>query len=155
MLRTHYRQPIDWTMSSLEESERVLSRWYDIVGDAKAASEPHPKVLEALTDDLNTPQAITELFSLSDAHSLLKSSAQMMGLLQRTGSQRASDKILMLGVDERTVEDLLTSRLAARKAKDFKEADRIREKLAAMGIALKDSKDPKTGEITTTWEVAR
>jgi cysteinyl-tRNA synthetase len=46
-------------------------------------------------------------------------------------------------------------RLEARKVKNFKEGDRIRDELAAMGIALKDSKDPKTGEIVTKWEVAR
>jgi cysteinyl-tRNA synthetase len=50
---------------------------------------------------------------------------------------------------------LLVERNAARKAKDFKEADRIRDELAAMGIELKDAKDPKTGELVTTWEVAR
>ena len=48
---------------------------------------------------------------------------------------------------------LIEARSAARKARDFKEADRIRDELAGMGIALKDAKDPKTGEITTTWEV--
>jgi cysteinyl-tRNA synthetase len=53
------------------------------------------------------------------------------------------------------VETLIDARNAARKAKNFKEADRIRDELAAMGIALKDSKDPETGEIVTTWEVAR
>ena len=49
----------------------------------------------------------------------------------------------------------IEARNAARKAKDFKEADRIRDELAAMGIELKDAKDPKTGELVTTWEVAR
>ncbi len=49
----------------------------------------------------------------------------------------------------------ITARAAARKAKDYAEADRIRAELDAMGIALKDSKDPETGELVTTWEVKR
>jgi cysteinyl-tRNA synthetase len=53
------------------------------------------------------------------------------------------------------VERLIDERNAARKAKNFKEADRIRDDLAAMGIQLKDAKDPATGEIATTWEVKR
>ncbi len=57
--------------------------------------------------------------------------------------------------DEDRVDELIVARNAARKAKNFKEADRIRDELAAMGIELKDAKDPKTGELVTTWEVAR
>ena len=57
--------------------------------------------------------------------------------------------------DEDEIENLIGARNAARAAKDFKEADRIRDELVAMGIELKDSKDPKTGELVTTWEVAR
>ena len=53
------------------------------------------------------------------------------------------------------MEGLVAARLEARQAKDFKESDRIRDELAAMGIALKDAKDPRTGEIVTTWEIAR
>jgi cysteinyl-tRNA synthetase len=53
------------------------------------------------------------------------------------------------------VDSLLEARLAARKAKNFAESDRIRDELAAMGIKLKDGKDPATGEPVTTWEVAR
>jgi cysteinyl-tRNA synthetase len=53
------------------------------------------------------------------------------------------------------VDLLITARLAARKAKNFAESDRIRDELAAMGIQLKDVKDPATGEIKTEWEVKR
>jgi len=51
------------------------------------------------------------------------------------------------------VKELVEARSKARKAKNFKEGDRIRDELAAMGIALKDTKDPETGDIKTTWEV--
>ena len=54
-----------------------------------------------------------------------------------------------------TVKQLVDARLAARKAKNWAESDRIRDELAAMGIQLKDGKDPQTGEAITTWEVKR
>jgi cysteinyl-tRNA synthetase len=56
-------------------------------------------------------------------------------------------------VDAGKVDALVAARLAARKAKDFKEADRIRDELAGMGVQLKDAKDPATGDIVTTWDV--
>jgi cysteinyl-tRNA synthetase len=56
---------------------------------------------------------------------------------------------------ESRTDALIAARNAARAAKNFKEADRIRDELEAMGITLKDAKDPKTGELVTTWEVAR
>ena len=58
-------------------------------------------------------------------------------------------------VDGSQVEALIAARLAARKAKNFKEADRVRDQLAGMGVQLKDAKDPTSGEIVTTWEVKR
>ncbi|MDE2018517.1 MAG: cysteine--tRNA ligase, partial [Hyphomicrobiales bacterium] len=63
MLRTHYRQPIDWTVKGLEESWKTLDDWYWIVGDARGGSVPGP-VMAALDDDLNTPQAIAALHGL-------------------------------------------------------------------------------------------
>ena len=64
MLRTHYRQPIDWTVKALEEAEATLDRWYEAVGDAEASLAVSDRVLDALNDDLNTPAALSELHRL-------------------------------------------------------------------------------------------
>jgi cysteinyl-tRNA synthetase len=58
-------------------------------------------------------------------------------------------------IDRKRIFASIAARLAARKAKNWAEADRIRDELAAQGIALKDAKDPETDEIVTTWEIAR
>jgi cysteinyl-tRNA synthetase len=78
-----------------------------------------------------------------------------MGLLQLTQDEWKAWRPASLSIDEHKVRNLIAARNAARRAKDFKEADRIRDELAAMGIQLKDTKDPATGEIVTTWEVKR
>jgi cysteinyl-tRNA synthetase len=69
---------------------------------------------------------------------------------------KASGNATVAGVGStKEIDELVAARLSARKSKNFKEADRIRHELAAMGVALKDAKDPATGEIVTTWELAR
>ncbi|MBV9956051.1 MAG: cysteine--tRNA ligase, partial [Pseudolabrys sp.] len=69
MLKTHYRQPMDWTVSGLEESDKVLQNWIDVLGRMKTnftdSDLPSGEVLAALTDDLNTPRAITECHRLA------------------------------------------------------------------------------------------
>src|SRR5262245_8770342 len=144
MLRTHYRQPIDWTVRGLEESFGTLASLTDSPEFTKGGEEAFaPAVLDALCDDLNTPLAIAELHALYRAGDFraLAGSLRALGISQQPKSRRA--------VDEGKVVSLIDARNAARKAKNFKEADRIRDELAAMGVVLKDSKDG------TTWEVAR
>ena len=162
MLRTHYRQPIDWTESGMREAERALDQWYELAGDA----EPGllcADAIDALSDDLNTPKAIAALHELRGeaaqgavgAKRSLRASAQMLGLLASSRSRWEERKRAAAAVDEARVSDFISARAAARKAKNFTEADRIRVELDAMGVALKNSKDPKTGELVTTWEVKR
>jgi cysteinyl-tRNA synthetase len=155
MLQTHYRQPINWTVAGLREAQKTLDHWYELTGDV----EPGylcADALDALADDLNTPKAFAALHELraeaavaKPAAACLKASAQLIGLLQGTGAQWASFRPASFAVDESKVSGLIEARAAARKAKDFKESDRIRDELAAMGVVLKDGKDG------TTWEIAR
>ena len=163
MLRTQYRQPLDWTLVSLDEAHKTLWEWYgDLEGKPAEAGVPGP-VLDALMDDLNTPKAITELHKLHSAGHWggLRAALGFLGFsgerpnraLHRERDERPTS--LPRAVGEAGVDALIDARNAARAAKNFKEADRIRDELDAMGITLKDAKDPKTGELVTTWEVAR
>jgi cysteinyl-tRNA synthetase len=151
MFKTHYRQPIDWTVQGLQEAERMLDRWYDTIGDVEAG-EMSAEILDALGDDMNTPKVISELHRL--APEMLKASANILGLLTQTGTQWRSRRTESQGVDKEAVEAFIRERAAARARKDFKESDRIRDELAAMGVVLKDGKDAD-GKPVTTWEVAR
>jgi cysteinyl-tRNA synthetase len=153
MLMTHYRQPIDWTKTGSEQAATTLDTFHHFTRAAHAEhGQIAPAVLAALGDDLNTPQAIAELHKLAgearkgdhQAACDLQRTCEFLGLDLESVSLRKQ-----VDVDETRVNALIAARNAARKAKDFKESDRIRDELAAMGIVLKDSKDG------TTWEVKR
>ena len=149
MLRTHYRQPIDWTVSALDEAEATLDRWYDVVGDREGRGEIADGVREALDDDLNTAAALAELHRLADAPELLKSSAAAMGLLREAKAKREATKLSNAAIDAPAVEKLVAQRAAARADKNWAESDRLRDELAALGVAIRDGKDG------TTWEMKR
>ena len=165
MLRTHYRQPIDWTVKALEESSRILDTWYKDVGDAEPSWDIDPEFIAALLDDLNTPAAITRLHQITPglrlsggklddwagaaAQSHKKSAAMLLGLLPQKASDRSAARQEQSGIDAAWVEQRLSARTDARKSKNFAESDRIRDELSAMGVVLKDSKEG------TTWELAR
>jgi len=156
MLQTQYRQPINWTVAGLREAQKNLDHWYDLTADA----EPGylcADALGALLDDLNTPKAFAALHDLrgeaakgvKPAAASLKASAQLIGLLQLPATKWAAFRPASLSIDEKKVVSLIEARTAARAEKNFRESDRIRDELAAMGVVLKDSKDG------TTWEIPR
>jgi cysteinyl-tRNA synthetase len=160
MLKTHYRSPIDWTSKGLEESARTLDDWYAIAADAKG-DQPSRAVLEALSDDLNTPQMIAALHGLRNAaasggerdRSEFVASLRLLGFLSESAEVWKGRKQQASGIDAKQVDALIAARAAARARKDFKESDRIRDELAAMGVVLKDGKDAD-GKPVTTWEMA-
>jgi len=156
MLQTHYRQPINWTVTGLREAQKTLDHWYALSGDVEPGFLCADAV-DALSDDLNTPKALTALHELrgeavkgnKPAAACLKASAQLMGLFQKKSAAWAAFRLASVTLDESKIVSLIESRAAARKAKDFKESDRIRDELAAMGVVLHDTEDG------TTWEIAR
>jgi cysteinyl-tRNA synthetase len=156
MLKTHYRSPIDWTMKGLEESAKTLDDWYQIAADI-AEDQPASNVIEALLDDLNTPQMIAALHGLRSGavsgnegdRKALAGSLRHLGFFAESSAAWKSRKEQASGIDAGQVENLIAERTAARARKDFKESDRIRDLLAAMGVVIKDSKSG------TTWEIAR
>ncbi len=145
MLRTHYRQPIDWTVRGLEESYSTLRSLTEAPEFANSGETTFaPTVLDALSDDLNTPKALAELHLLHRKGDFtpLRSALQGLGFTRRPESKRE--------VDEKKAISLIEARDAARKAKNFTEADRIRDELKAMGVELEDKPDG-----STTWKVKR
>jgi cysteinyl-tRNA synthetase len=218
MLLTHYRQPLDWTRyqadvacNELKEWGMVLQGRYHLPNDRKPNA-----IVEALSDDLNTPNAIValrdlflrakkgklneelefaaackflgfrnldrpglfqvgvaalnvgqqNLFKYSEAVEKLRAAiannasegvkTELLSFIRQDGLDVQIEKngalVLVRGDQEavrRKVNEMIASRSAARARKDFKESDRIRDELAAMGVVLKDTKDG------TTWEIAR
>ncbi len=176
LLSAHYRQPLDWTESLLDQSRKALDRLYGTLqdaartlGDATTAAGTVPDgdaegvtlVADALLDDLNTPQALSGLFRLSDqlreaigqgetegllrARQDLLTAGGLLGLLQSAPAQwfqgGAAD-----GLKDQ-VEALLVQRAQARTGKDWPTADRIRGELDALGVVVMD------GPQGATWRL--
>jgi cysteinyl-tRNA synthetase len=156
MLKTHYRSPIDWTVKGLEESAKTLDDWYWVAADA-TGGDVSDKVMEPMFDDLNTSLAVAALHGLrnsaaagnDDDRSQFAASLRALGFLSETAAAWNGRKQQASGIDAAKVDCLIADRTAARARKDFKESDRIRDELAAMGVVIKDSKEG------TTWEIAR
>jgi cysteinyl-tRNA synthetase len=229
MLQSHYRQPINWTASRLGDSRREIGGWAAMYSGSEAHHDyqqrkfrrtppsPTEELVAALSDDLNTPNAITVLrrqySEKSSTEGLTKEffqNCEFLGLLNgenigaledthvsgsnvkpgllfdaipyvmnfRVGTannrpeivDQAEKDLAAIGVkatvrrdafvdlapldksgelDSAAINALISDRTAARARKDFKESDRIRDELAAMGVVIKDSKEG------TTWEIAR
>jgi cysteinyl-tRNA synthetase len=156
MLKAHYRSPMDWTLKGLEETAKTLDDWYWVAADIKGG-QPSAVVIEALSDDLNTPQMIAALHGLRNSgasgnerdRNEFAGSLRFLGFLSESAAEWKGRKQQASGVDPKQIDGLISDRTAARARKDFKESDRIRDELAAMGVVIKDSKDG------TTWEIAR
>jgi len=161
MLMTHYRDPLDWTDERLGQARAALTRFYLalIAIDIETQNADVPSsVVDALQDDLNTPNALKALHELLHEFNLegnIDKKAQLKEELLKGGAmlgllQQDPQNWLKAGHehDAAYIESLIAERNAARKAGNFAEADRIRNALAIRGILLED------GAGGTTWRRA-
>ena len=166
LLNGHYRQPLDWTAEGLQQARRMLDRLYGalrVLADVEVeANDAVPEAfMAALLDDLNTPKALAVLFDLAKQantatdmtekariKAALLASGALIGLLEQDPELWFAGGGVAPHMDAGEIEGLIAARAEARKNKDFKESDRIRDELAGRGILIED------GPKGTTWRVA-
>ena len=154
LLSAHYRAPLDFSKTKLQEAKAQLDKLYGALEGFVIEEEsiyPHPNIIEALKDDLNSPQALAELHALAGRinrvqgaekktlQAELCASGRLLGLLgQKSETWFRGMK------EEGAIEALIAERRAAKATKDFAKADQIRDDLKAKGIELLDHPDGST-----------
>lgn len=149
MLGSHYRQPLIWNDDLISQSKKTINNLYNSIKDLDSNIDinnckPDDKVLEALHDDLNTPKALAEIFSISknisksknkdDLVRSLVGSANLIGLLKHKSIHKMPKQKLT-----KEIKSLIKQREIARQNKDYKESDKLREILLGLGVEINDT----------------
>ncbi|NCO85379.1 MAG: cysteine--tRNA ligase [Rhodobacterales bacterium] len=157
LLGTQYGKPMDWTDTRRAEAEATLYRWRGLVTGVAPGADPDAAMVAALADDLNTPLAIARLHEMAKAlgqgggdAACFVASARLLGLLD---PGLAGDRV-PADVAAR-IDALIAARMAARQARDFAQADRIRAILTAAGVRVADSGAAATWEPGPDFDAAR
>jgi len=166
LMKAHYRQPLDWSQAAVEQVQRTLDGLYTVLRDLAAvpaeATEALPaEFLAALADDLNTPEALAALSRLAEnarkatnpqvqkeTKAALLAAGAFLGLLQTDPEQWFQGSIFsdaievnatVISGELKSIDDFIAERDLAKKQRDFKKADAIRDDLASQGILLEDT----------------
>ena len=157
LLSTHYRQPLNWSEKSLKQAKTSLDRLYRILKNNKNVLtkdvEPSQEIINALCDDINTPEAFGQLNILfnqlqnavddrkGDLLSQIRSSANLLGILKKDPDEWLGYKNQTKDFDVATIEKLINERNAFRKEKNYQKSDQIRDELKSLGVEIEDTPD--------------
>ena len=173
VVSSHYRGPINYSLEQLTQATAALERIYSALREVEpvqpAAESPYTQAFRAaMDDDFNTPEAVAVLQTMTRDLNVAKREAQpllagqiaaelrvlagVLGIAQLPAEEWArlrtppveGEEVPAAGPDDAAIDELVTQRLQARKNRDFKEADRIRDLLAAQGVVLEDRPDGRT-----------
>jgi cysteinyl-tRNA synthetase len=155
ILRAHYRSPLNYSDAHLDDAKGALTRLYTALKSVTVSAQDvdwngayAQRFKAAMDDDLNTPEAVAVLFDLAnevnrnqsaEAAAQLKILAGVLGLLQRDPQEFLQGGMSEGGLDDAAIGAQIEARIAAKKAKNFAEADRIRKELLEAGIVLEDT----------------
>ena len=149
LMSAHYKQPLDWNDKLLTNCQNTLDKWYGIYKDNLKSVEVSDKILKPLYEDLNTPGYIANLHQLYEKAykgqdlELFISACKFVGLLNESNKVWQKYKKDKATINEKEIKSKIELRNKARKNKDYKEADRIRDELLDKGVLIED-KDGKT-----------
>jgi cysteinyl-tRNA synthetase len=162
ILSSHYHSPVNFSEENLDNAESALRRLYITLRNVPGCDQQDLEVLKnnkyytdfhfVMADDFNTPKAMSILFDLAREINLLRDKKEMtkaeqygylLKLLAGSIGLLQSDPLtfLQFGVDAKLIESLLNDRKEARQKKNWQDADKIRDKINSMGVALEDTKD--------------
>ena len=165
LLKAHYRQPLEWSASTLAQSQATLDGWYGVLrdlADVVVDEVPHNDAVDAaISDDINTPEALAIIAALANAarkatgsdekrasKAELLGGGAALGLLQQNPEAWFQSTASGSDIDTAWIDDMLEARRAARSAKDFQRSDEIRDELAARGVMIED------GAGGTRWKLS-
>jgi cysteinyl-tRNA synthetase len=148
LLSAHYKQPLDWNETLLEQSKATLEKWYEIY-DEKPTKTKSTESFSILLDDLNTPKYFTklhELFNLASKGDKIKrdefnEACRLIGIFNENKKLLEKRKKTLAKIDEKYILEQIEARIQARKSGDYKLADKIRDKLLENGIVIEDKKN--------------
>jgi len=148
LLSAHYKQPLDWNESLLEQSKATLEKWYELYVDTENKSDT-TEIFSSLLDDLNTPKYFAKLHELYNAASKgdknkkneFNESCRLIGIFNEKKDVLNKRKQSLAGVDEKYILEKIEERIKARKTGDFERADKIRDDLLRNGIIIEDKQN--------------